>query len=475
MKQPIARLFGLIVVLFAVLVGFTSYWSVFDAKALRDNPNNRRGLLQEERIKRGVIRSADGKLLAGSVRGAGKTYSRRYPTGPLFGHPVGYAYTSIGRSGLEKQYNDQLTGRRTELVSVFDSLLNKHPGGDDLETTLDSKAQKVALAALKGSPSGKGAVVAMDVHTGAVKVLASSPPYDPNGLDNPRTFQRLATDNANAPLVDRATQGLYPPGSTFKTVTAAAALDTGRYSPSSMISGKNNKVISGVPLQNFSGENFGLMTLTDALTHSVNTVFGEVGEKLGGATMRKYMRRFGFETQPPIDLPADERASSGERLNSKILPATSRKVDVGRMAIGQDKLLVTPLQMAEVAQTIGNGGVRMKPYLVAKAFDPDGRTVVDTKPQQEATVMSSSAAAQLTDMMKQVVKEGTGTAAALTGVDVAGKTGTAELNNNGLNDLWFIAFTGKSAIAVLVEHVQGGQGGTVAAPIAKQVLEALGG
>ena len=475
MKQPITRLFGLVVLLFAVLIGFTSYWSVFDAKALRDNPNNRRGLLQEQRIKRGVIRASDGKLLAGSVRQPGKTYTRRYPAGPLFGHPVGYAYTSIGRSGLEKQYNDRLIGRRTELVSVFDSLLSKQPGGDDLETTLVPKAQQVALDALKGSPSGKGAVVAMDVHTGAVKVLASSPPFDPNGLDNARTFRRLSTDNANAPLVDRATQGLYPPGSTFKTVTAAAALDTGRYNPDSQISGKNNKVISGVPLQNFSGENFGNISLTDALTHSVNTVFGEIGEKLGGSVMKRYMTRFGFDAQPPIDLPADERASSGVRSRNRVLPPTNRSVDVGRMAIGQERLLVTPLQMAEVAQTIGNGGVRMRPYLVAKAFDPDGRTVIDTKPEQEAQVMSADSASKLGAMMKQVVKEGTGTAAALNGVDVAGKTGTAELNNNGLNDLWFIAFTGKNAIAVLVEHVQGGQGGTVAAPIAKKVLEALGG
>jgi peptidoglycan glycosyltransferase len=257
-------------------------------------------------------------------------------------------------------------------------------------------------------------------------------------------------------------------------VTAAAALDSGRYTPDSQISGRNGKVISGVPLQNFGGEDFGPVSLTFALTQSVNTVFGQIGEDLGGKTMRKYMRRFGFDAQPPIDLPSDQIAASGERYKGRVVSPTSKVVDVGRMAIGQDKLLVTPLQMASVAQTIGNGGVRMEPYLVEKGFDADGRTTIDHEPKEAERVLSGSSARALTAMMKQVVKEGTGTAAALSGVEVAGKTGTAELNNNGLNDLWFMCFTDEHAVAVVVERVQGGTGGTVAAPIAKRVLEALG-
>jgi len=229
-----------------------------------------------------------------------------------------------------------------------------------------------------------------------------------------------------------------------------------------------------VPLQNFGGEDFGPVTLTTALTNSVNTVFGQIGEDLGGEVMGDYMRRFGFEEAPPIDLPASQRAASGERLKGRIIPPTSRFVDVGRMAIGQDKLLVTPLQMATVVQTIGNGGVRMEPYLVDKGFDEDGRTTIDHEPEEAERVMSRSSARALTAMMKQVVSEGTGTAAALTGVEVAGKTGTAELNNNGLNDLWFVCFTDEHAVAVVVERVQGGTGGTVAAPIARRGLEALG-
>jgi peptidoglycan glycosyltransferase len=474
-KAPIVRLYAVIIVLFAILIAFTSRWAVFEAEALRDNANNRRGLLQEQRIKRGIIRSADGKLLAGSQALAGKRYRRRYPLGEAFGHPIGYAFTSIGRSGLEKEYNDRLVGRRTELVSVFDSLLSKTPGGDDLQTTLDSQAQEVALRALRGSPSGKGAVVALDVKTGAVRVMASSPPYDPNDLDDPKVFRRLNADDQNTPLVNRATQGLYPPGSTFKPVTATAAIDSGTYQPESRVSGENDKPISGVPLQNFGGEDFGEITLTEALTKSVNTVWAEVGEKLGKDTMKRYMERFGFTEQPPIDLPSDELLISGPRRNGRPLNPASRFVDVGRMAIGQSILLVTPLQMATVAQTIGNGGMRMQPYIVRKAFDPDGRTTIDHEPEEAERVMSPETAAKLTDMMKNVVREGTGTAAALEGVEVAGKTGTAELNNNGLNDLWFIGFAGRTAVAVMVERVQGGQGGTVAAPIAKQVLEALDG
>jgi penicillin-binding protein A len=474
MKAPIVRLYAVIIVLFAILIGFTSRWSVFEAEALRDNANNRRGLLQEQRIKRGIIRTADGKLLAGSQALPGKRYRRRYPLGDAFGHPIGYAFTSIGRSGLEKEYNDRLVGRRTELVSVFDSLLSKTPGGDDLTTTLDAEAQATAQRALKATPSGKGAVVALDVKTGAVRVMASSPPYDPNDLDDPKVFRRLNADDENTPLVNRATQGLYPPGSTFKPVTATAAIDSGKFQPDTRVSGKNNKPISGVPLQNFGGEDFGEITLTEALTKSVNTVWAEVGEKLGKDTMKRYMERFGFTEQPPIDLPSDELLISGPRRNGRPLDPASRFVDVGRMAIGQSILLVTPLQMASVAQTIANGGVRMKPYLVRKAFDPDGRTTIDRDPERAERVMSPETAAKLTEMMQNVVREGTGTAAALEGVDVAGKTGTAELNNNGLNDLWFIGFAGRTAVSVMVERVQGGQGGTVAAPIAKQVLEALG-
>jgi peptidoglycan glycosyltransferase len=472
MNTPIIRLYGLIALLFGVLVFATSWWSVFTAKDLRENAANRRPLLAEERIKRGTIRSADGKVLARSVKIDKERYGRRYPTKDLFAHAVGYSYTSIGRSGLEQFRNDPLTGRRTELIGAIDSLLDKRNVGDSIRTTLNAKAQRAAIDALKGR---KGAVVALEPSSGAVLAMVSQPSYDPNGLDEGNQFKELTTDEANSPLVNRSTQAGYPPGSTMKAVTATAALDTGKYTPGSRVSGKNGKKISGVPLNNFGGEDFGDIDLTFALTNSVNTVWAEVGEQLGKRTMGEYMKRYGFYRQPPIDLPADQLLASGERESGRLLSPNSRKIDVGRMAIGQDKLLVTPLQMATVAATIANGGVRMKPHITQKIVDPDGRTQDEIEGDQVERVMKADTARALTAMMKNVVKEGTGTAAALEGVELAGKTGTAEINiEQKINDPWFIGFTNDFAIAVVLERVQGGTGGVDAAPVAKQVLEALG-
>jgi peptidoglycan glycosyltransferase len=262
----------------------------------------------------------------------------------------------------------------------------------------------------------------------------------------------------------------------MKTVTATAAIDSGRYQPDSRVNGKNGKVISGTPLNNFEQQSYGDITLTDALTNSVNTVWAEVGVKLGRNRMQEYMDRFGFGKKPPMDYPDRQMFSSGPRdtVKNEIVPMSSDRVDVGRTAIGQDLLLVTPLQMATVAQTIGNGGMRMEPRLVQRITDPEGRTVDEPMPEQAERVMSESSANKVATMMRSVVREGSGTAAALEGVEVAGKTGTAEINiEQGINDLWFIGFTRDVAVAVIIEREQG-QGGTVAAPIAKQVLQALG-
>jgi peptidoglycan glycosyltransferase len=473
MNRPVLRLYGLVVVLFGVLVAFTSRWTVFEAEALRDNELNKRELLQEQKIRRGTIRSADGEVLARAVRRVGDTFGRRYPTAELFAHAIGYSYTTIGRAGLERSRNDELTGRRTELVTALESILGRSNEGDDIRTTLDSRAQKVAFDALDAS-GHKGALVALNVKTGGVLAMASNPSYDPNGLGDRATFARLNRDEANAPLVNRATQNGYPPGSTMKVVTAAAALDTGRYRPDSRVSGQNGKVISGVPLNNFGGEDFGEIDLTTALTNSVNTVWAEVGEKLGGRTMQRYMERFGFYAEPPMDYPDEQMSASGVRKRGELVKMTNDSVDVGRVAIGQGDLFATPLQMASVAQTIGNAGVRLEPHIMAKSVDPDGRTVEKVEPTEAAQVISRQTARDLTAIMKQVVREGTGTAAALEGVEVAGKTGTAELNNSGLNQPWFICFTPEVAVAVTLERFQGGTGGVDAAPIAKAVLEALG-
>ena len=473
MNRAVVRLYVLVIILFGVLVAFTSRWTVFDAEALRDNALNRRELLEEQKIRRGTIRSADGQVLARSVRRRGDIFTRRYPTRDLFAHAVGYSYTTIGRAGLERSRNDELTGRRTELVTALESVLGRAEEGDDVTTTLDSRAQQVAVDALRAS-GHKGALVALDVDSGGVLAMASDPSYDPNGLDDPRRFARLNRDEANAPLVNRATQNGYPPGSTMKVVTAAAALDTGRYRPDSVVNGDNGKEISGVPLNNFGSESFGDIDLTFALTNSVNTVWAQVGEDLGGRTMQRYMERFGFYAEPPMDYPDEQMSASGVRKEGDLVPMTSGRVDVGRVAIGQGDLFATPLQMASVAQTVANGGVRLKPHLMAKAVDPDGRTVDEVEPEEVERVISAATARDLTAMMRNVVREGTGTAAALEGVEVAGKSGTAELNLTGLNQPWFMAFTSEVAVAVTLERVQGGTGGVTAAPIVREVLQALG-
>jgi peptidoglycan glycosyltransferase len=472
-NAPIARLFMVVVLLFAVLVAFTSRWTVFEADALRDNTKNRRELLEDQRIHRGVIRAGDGSLLARSLRQPDDSFVRTYPQARLFAHAVGYDFVDRGRAGLERSYNDDLSGSKNELGGIIDRLAGSQREGDDLITSLDPGAQRVAEQQLGDR---KGAVVALDPQTGAIKVMASVPGYDPNDLRRNSGFRALNRDT-DAPLLNRVTQSGYPPGSTFKVVTAIAAIDSGRYKPDSRISGRNGKPISGVPLNNDGGESFGDITLTDALTHSVNTVFGEVGEKVGKQTMKKYMERLGFDSRAEVDLPSDERAASGERRNRRILDPTSRFVDVGRMAIGQDKLTVTPLQMAMVASAVANGGKLMKPHIGDRVVDRDGRTVRRIEPEEMSQVMSGETASQVGAMMAQVVKEGTGTAAALEGIDVAGKTGTAEVDRQcGPNQLWFIAFAPvqdpRVAIAATVECGTG-FGGTVAAPIAKAVMQEL--
>jgi peptidoglycan glycosyltransferase len=470
MNLRIRHLYGLLLVLFGALIAFTSYWSVLDAKGLEDNTANKRGLLEEQRIRRGLIFARDGTVLARNRvvgRGDSRFYRRTYPADGLFAHAVGYNFVQRGRSGIERSHDDDLTGDTNEFTTLWDELRGHEREGDDLVTSLDPNAQRVAINALAGRA---GSVVAIEPQTGRVNVMASVPGFDPNRV--PRDFAQL-NRAPGSPLFNRSAQSGYPPGSTFKVVTATAALDTGRFTPSSVLNGDSPKLIGGVPLSNFGNEDFGQVTLTAALTNSINTVWGRVGEILGKDTMFTYMRRFGFNSKPPIDLPGSELRSSGVFSKGKLLDE-SDDVDIGRVAIGQERLLVTPLQMAMVASTVANDGRLMRPRIVQEVRDADGRTVRRIKPSEEARVMKSDTAKALESMMSQVVKEGTGTAAALSGIDVAGKTGTAEVG--GTNQAWFIGFAPvgnpRVAVAATIERTPG-QGGTVAAPIAKQVMESL--
>ena len=478
MNLQITRLFTVIVVLFGLLVAFTSRWTVFEAGSLENQEIdgqrvNQRPLLEQQQIPRGVIRAADGTRLAVNKRtGSGQTkiYERRYPQGTVFAHSIGYSFIQAGDAGIERYYNDELAGKKDEFGSLLDQVLGERKEGQDLRTSLDPKGQKAALSALAGR---NGSVVALEPKSGKVLVMANVPSYDPNGVV---AAQKKGRRQSGSGRLNRATQAQYPPGSTFKVVTATAALDTGKFTPDSLVDGKNNKVVSGAPLGNSGGQDFPTISLTEALTNSVNTVWAEVAVKLGPETMYRYMRRYGFNQKPPIDLPSDEIRTSGVFNKNGRLLDNNDPVDIGRVAIGQERLLVTPLQMADVAATVANGGVRMKPRIGDRFIRPDGRLASRVRREQAARVMSSDTAASLTDMMGQVVKEGTGTAGAVQGIDVAGKTGTAEVANGTQNQAWFIAFAPKNdpkvAIAVTVERTQG-QGGTIAAPIASQVIKAL--
>jgi peptidoglycan glycosyltransferase len=475
LNRPIIRLYGFVVLLFALLVGFTSRWTIFEASSLRENPLNARSTLEQERIDRGSIVAADGTVLAVSHRHSEGIYERSYPTGDLFANAIGYSFVGPGNTGLEQYRNEALTGARSRGVqSILDQLQGRKPRGEKVITTLDPAAQRIAQNALAGQ---QGAVVALEPRSGAVTVMASSPSYDPNSVRSTKAFQALSGDSRGRPLVNRTTQFGYAPGSTFKVLTATAAIDTGAFTPQSTISGRNDIPVSGVALQNDNGESFGQISLTQALVNSVNTAWAQVAEKLGKATIARYMSRFGFDRKPQLDYPADEMSSSGEQERGHIVAPTSDRVDVGRLGIGQDKLAVTPLQMAEVAAAVANNGTLMKPHLTSRIVNAEGETVDRVSPHVQSVVMKPSTAAAVTGMMEAVVKEGTGTAAQIPGVQVAGKTGTAEtLKGTAINNVWFIAFAPANAPTVaLAVTLQGvpGQGAAFAAPVAREVIERL--
>jgi peptidoglycan glycosyltransferase len=477
-NRQIIQLFGLFTLLFAVLVVFTSRWTVLEADSLADNPDNRRPLIEEQRIPRGLIYASDGRTViaknVGHGRGESRTYTRTYPTQGLFAHPVGFSFLRNGRRGLEASRNDDLIGEEDEFESILAGLESRDQEGNDVITTLDVDGTRAAVNGLAGR---KGAVVAIEPQTGKVRVMVSIPEYDPNSI--PSQIGQLNDDRENQPLLNRTTQELYPPGSTFKAVTATAALDSGEIKPDTVIDGSSPKEISGVPLENAGGESFGPISATDALTNSVNTYWAQVGERIGRDTLVEYMRRFGFYEDPKLDYPPFQMIPSG------IINGDGEYVDdgfdVGRVAIGQGglegEIRAGPLQMAEVAAAIGNGGRLMKPHLTDRIVRKDGRVKERIQPDLQAVVMKPETSEQLAAMMSRVVEEGTGTAAALEGITVAGKTGTAEVGaNREFTQPWFICFAPvenpRLAVAVTVERTTG-QGGTVAAPIAKSVLEAV--
>jgi peptidoglycan glycosyltransferase len=495
MNRAIARLFAVMVLLFAVLVAFTSRWTVFSATALQNNTLNKLGLYASEKVKTGDLLADNGAVLGKAVPATGGAWSRDYPFGSLFAQPVGFSSLVYGSSGLEQTVGPELRGVKSGLTSVFGSL-GGNQVGDDVDTTLDPKAQDLARELLdRPGACGPdpvpctGSVVAIVPQTGAVKVMYSNPTYNDNDPSKYGKYSDCAPNPFdNGCLVNLAVAGRFPPGSTFKLVTTTAALDSGKYTPDSTFNGDSPVTISGRPLENDSNDSYGEVTLTKALTDSINTVYAPLGLSLGSKLMLEYMRRFGFYSTPPLQYPADEMSASGEldeqtqKLVTPPGPCTSYDncVDLGRMSIGQDKLAVTPLQMAMVVATVADGGKLMEPRLATKVVNADGQVVKSFPPEEYDQVMKPKIAAELQAMMRDVVEEGTGQAANLEGLQIAGKTGTASTvgtkDGEPLDDAWFVGFPIHDpdiAVAVMLENIPEGYGGTYAAPIAAQMIKTL--
>jgi penicillin-binding protein A len=477
-------------VLLAALIVATTYWQSWAAAGLADRQDNAIQRVAQFQIKRGEIFAADGRTyLARRVvrKVQGKTlYFRRYPQGGRFAHVVGYSTAVRERAGLERSMNDYLTASNANLNTVLDTTLDKLRGGtiegNDLILTLRPGAQKLAYEQLGGRC---GSVVALEPKTGRVLVMANSPSFDPNLMEKPGGYAKIlriqAACPSPSPLVNRATFGHYIPGSIFKVVTASAALDTGKYTPESSFVDPGYCVEYGRKVTNYADQSgpavYGRVSLIQALVNSINSVFCNIGKEMGPKPIVDYMKRYGFYGVPPLETPVNERRASGLFDEGKLFsPDHAGQVDPGRLAFGQERLQVTPLQMAMVAGGVANRGVVMEPFVVQRIRAPDGTVIRRTKPRELGRAISPQTSAQLTQMMASAVASGTGTAAQIPGIAVAGKTGTAETGVSGRNTVWFITFAPaddpKVAVAVVVEATSG-TGGEHAAPIAKAVVQAL--
>jgi peptidoglycan glycosyltransferase len=475
-NRPIRRVAIGCLTLVLILLLADNLVQVVQATSLRDRPENSRQITARLSRDRGPI-VVGGQAVAESVPSNDQyKFQRTYPGGSLYGNLTGY-YGFFGSTGIEKSEDDLLSGedKRLFVRRISDLFTGRSAKGGSVVLTIRPEVQQAAADALGGR---KGAVVALNPTTGAVLAMVSQPSYNPSPLAShdgraATTAESALNTDDDDPLINRAAQGLYPPGSTFKVVTSAAALSNG-YTSQSQIAAPDTLVLANTrtTLPNFQGESCngnGRTSLTDALTTSCNTAFAQLGIDLPGKddTLRRQAEEFGFNA----DLQGFPLPTSTSRFPQGLDDAQTEI-----SAIGQGNVLVTPLQMAMVASAVANGGRLMKPYLVDKTLAPDLTTLQTTSPEEQGRPMSGDVASQLTQMMQSVVQNGTGTAAQLS-VPVAGKTGSAENVPGRPTHAWFIGFAPADnpqvAVAVIVEN--GGTGGTVAAPIARQVMaKALG-
>src|SRR5919199_2523397 len=488
MNRQITKLAVAALILVAALIVATTYWQTWATASLAAKQDNAIQRVAQFRIKRGKILAADGTVLATNVRrkvGGQTLYFRRYPTGGLFAQLVGYSTQVRSRAGLERSENAYLTSSNSNLSTVLDRTLDRLKGitiqGNDLFLTVRPRIQRLAMEQLAGKC---GAAVVMNPRTGKVYALASQPTYDPNLVE--RHFNRIRTTSAGcrfaAPLLNRAAAGLFTPGSTFKVVTAAAALEANRFTPESTFEDPGYCIEYGNRVSNAGNpeagpEAFGTVTLSQGLQHSINSVFCNVGKSLGAGLILDYARKLGFYKDPPLETPDDEKRPSGLYDHNRLFwPSNpSTQVDPGRLAFGQERMSVTPLQMAMVVSAIANRGMLMEPSVLKRVVDAGGHTIVHVHPKKLRRVMTPRTAAALTSMMVAAVNDGTGGEAQIPGIQVPGKTGTAETGSVGVNTTTFIcfapAYAPRVAVVVTLEN-QHGFAGETAAPIAKVLMQA---
>lgn len=464
MNKRIGRLGAIFVAAFMFLIANLTYIQFIAADNIASKIENIRPILYGMKIRRGDIISADGKVLATS-RKLEDRYERHYPNGQLVANITGFFSQKYGRAGLELTYDRYLSGQ-AKVSSIDDytkRLFGKEKPGNDLVLTIDMELQKVAKKALG---MRKGSVVALNPKTGAILALLSQPSYDPNDIG---TKWDLITHDPDGIMVNRATQGKFTPGSSFKIITAATAIESGLVSTDTAYHAPPQLKIYGGKVTNYGNKGYPRITFADAFAKSVNTVFAQIGNKLGGAKLTDMAGNFGFNNEIPFDLPVS--------MSSVPTASEMDDLEVAWMAVGQGRIQSTPLNMALVGAAVANDGKIMQPYLVEEAREHDAANVVfKRKPRVWSSPISGETATILKSLMENVVDKGTGKLAKADHVRVGGKTGTAEVEKKPPH-AWFVGFAPvddpQVVVAVIIEN--GGSGGRTAAPVARTILiSALG-
>ena len=450
-NKKIIRVLVVVSIMFLALVSYLLYFNMFSAEKVASNPYNKRQWEDERFVKRGSIYDRDGEVLAETIID-GDSRTRSYPKGHLYSHIIGYYSRVYGKSQLEMKYDKQLLGHG-DINITFNELRS----GYDLNLTIDNDLQEYAYKQLDGR---RGAIVDIEPETGKILAMVSYPDFDPS-TDAIEKNWKYIVEREDSPLLARATGGLYPPGSTYKIVTAATAYNAG-YSDKTF---EDNGVFKqgGLKVSNYGGESYGTINVRKAFEVSSNFAFCTLGYELGAQNVKDAAEAFGVNKDIDTDIPVSKSRIDYKKMTNE---------DAALVSIGQGQLLMTPLHVAMLGAAVANNGKMMKPYLVNTITTSSGLTLSTTKPTGFCQPMSAECASYMNGLMIDVVKEGTGRSAAISGITVAGKTGTAE-NENEKDHAWFVGYAPAEkptiAVAVLLEN-DGRSGGASAAPIAKKVM-----